>query len=170
MQGKINLSASKQVLQSYKPRASVLPAEIDFTDCPYMWPYCGQPVYAGAQPVIFNATVLNGMGVWGNISQPQWVANDVGGALLDVLFETSDVLWPWSGHLSLFISVKGEGAEYSGQASGTVQFTVQSPPRRGSTVCPLCIVSSGALQPVIAVAAWCRKQSSCCLAGAAGVL
>ena len=43
----------------------MVPAELDFTDCPYMWPFCRQPLYAGAMPLMFNATVLNGMGVIG---------------------------------------------------------------------------------------------------------
>lgn len=34
-------------------------------DCPYMWPFCTQPLYAGAMPLMFNATVLNGMGLTG---------------------------------------------------------------------------------------------------------
>lgn len=36
-------------------------------DCPYMWPFCTQPLYAGAMPLMFNATVLNGMGLTGGI-------------------------------------------------------------------------------------------------------
>lgn len=140
MQGKIDLSASKTVLQNYsKPRASVVPAKVDFTDCPYMWPYCVQPMYAGAQPIIFNATILNGMGVWGNVSQPKWFPGDEGGKLLDVQFEYSEELWPWSGHVSLFVVVKDQGREFSGTATGTVRFTVESPPKLGSSVrFPLC--------------------------------
>jgi membrane-bound transcription factor site-1 protease len=135
VQGKINLSASKSVLQKYsKPRASVVPAQVDFTDCPYMWPYCLQPMYAGAQPIIFNATVLNGMGVWGNVSQPVWIPGDEGGGHLDIQFQYSEEMWPWSGHVSLFIVVKDSGKEFSGTAAGIVRFTVQSPPQLGSTV------------------------------------
>ena len=43
----------------------MVPAELDFTDCPYMWPFCRQPLYANAMPLMFNATVLNGMGLTG---------------------------------------------------------------------------------------------------------
>jgi hypothetical protein len=50
----------------------VVPAELDFTDCPYMWPFCRQPLYAGAMPLMFNATVLNGMGVTGGHFQLLW--------------------------------------------------------------------------------------------------
>ncbi len=55
----------QEILKQYKPRASVVPAELDFTDCPYMWPFCRQPLYANAMPLMFNATVLNGMGLIG---------------------------------------------------------------------------------------------------------
>ena len=47
----------------------MVPAELDFTDCPYMWPFCRQPLYAGAMPLMFNATVLNGMGLIGEPCQ-----------------------------------------------------------------------------------------------------
>ena len=30
-----------------------------------MWPFCRQPLYAQAMPLMFNATVLNGMGLIG---------------------------------------------------------------------------------------------------------
>lgn len=55
----------QEILQKYEPRASVVPSELNFMDCPYMWPFCTQPLYAGAMPLMFNATVLNGMGLTG---------------------------------------------------------------------------------------------------------
>ena len=56
---------AQEILQKYEPRASVVPAALHFADCPYMWPFCAQPLYAGAMPLMFNATVLNGMGLTG---------------------------------------------------------------------------------------------------------
>ena len=32
-----------------------------------MWPFHKQPLYAGAMPTMFNATVLNGMSLTGDI-------------------------------------------------------------------------------------------------------
>lgn len=55
----------QEILASYVPRASVVPAALNLTDCPYAWPFCRQPLYAGAMPLIFNATVLSGMGLTG---------------------------------------------------------------------------------------------------------
>ena len=59
--GALNLQGSLEVLASYQPRASVIPASLDLTACPYAWPFCRQPLYAFAQPVMFNATLLNAM-------------------------------------------------------------------------------------------------------------
>ncbi|KAG5052043.1 hypothetical protein JHK85_004583 [Glycine max] len=44
---------SYEILKSYKPRASIFPSVLDYTDCPYTWPFCRQPLYAGAMLVIF---------------------------------------------------------------------------------------------------------------------
>eukprot|EP00892_Ulva_mutabilis_P010988 jgi/Ulvmu1/8261/UM041_0072.1 len=131
--GKLDLEASQKILQSYQPRASIHPSTLDLTDCPYMWPYCLQPLYARAQPVIYNATILNGMGVWGILPEPpRWEPLDEGGKHIDVIFTHSDVIWPWSGHLTLFITVKDDAAEFSGPANGVVKFRVLSPPKHGS--------------------------------------
>lgn len=46
---------------------SLSPSYIDLTECPYMWPYCSQPIYYGGMPTIVNVTILNGMGVTGRI-------------------------------------------------------------------------------------------------------
>lgn len=46
---------------------SLSPSYIDQTECPYMWPYCSQPIYYGGMPMIVNVTILNGMAVTGRI-------------------------------------------------------------------------------------------------------
>ena len=66
-QGKLNLINSMNILKSYQPKASIVPRSLDFTDCPYMWPFCTQPIYANALPLIFNATVLNAMALTGKV-------------------------------------------------------------------------------------------------------
>lgn len=53
------------MLLEYRPRASLLPAVLDLTDCPYMWPHCMTPVYAHRLPLLLNTTILNGMGLIG---------------------------------------------------------------------------------------------------------
>ena len=52
--GKLDLVRAYHELSSYQPRASLFPAYIDLTQCPYFWPYCTQPLYHGAMPVLFN--------------------------------------------------------------------------------------------------------------------
>ncbi|KAL4525136.1 hypothetical protein Ndes2526A_g07218 [Nannochloris sp. 'desiccata'] len=134
-QGQMNVLGAAEILSTYKPRASIVPAHLDFTECPYAWPFCRQPVYAGAMPLIFNATILNGMGVVGEIVEtPTWSPTNDGGKLLDVRFEYSAQLWPWSGHLGIFLRVKPSGNQFSGEATGEVTFTVGSPPGPGERV------------------------------------
>ena len=60
-----------QFLREYEPQASLSPPYIDLTECQYMWPYCTQPLYYSAQPTIANVTVINGLGVAGEV-----VSND----------------------------------------------------------------------------------------------
>ena len=43
------------------------PSYIDLTECPYFWPYCLQPLYYSAMPIIVNVTILNGMDVVGEV-------------------------------------------------------------------------------------------------------
>ncbi|KAK9693479.1 Subtilase family [Popillia japonica] len=42
--GKLNLVKAYQILNNYKPQASLSPSYIDLNECPYMWPYCTQPL------------------------------------------------------------------------------------------------------------------------------
>lgn len=57
-----------ELVQTVQPvYFSLSPSYIDLTECPYMWPYCTQPIYFGGMPVIVNVTILNGMGVSGKI-------------------------------------------------------------------------------------------------------
>ena len=35
---------------------SLSPSVVDFTECPYFWPYCSQPMYYGALPIIVNVS------------------------------------------------------------------------------------------------------------------
>ena len=132
--GKVDLVRSMHILQSYEPRASLVPDSLDLTDCPYMWPLCSQPLYADAVPVIVNATILNGIDVTGVLEgAPEFAPSNKGGELVSMDFEYSDVLWPWSGYLAIYVRVRSEGRSYSGVAEGEILFTVVSPPAQGET-------------------------------------
>lgn len=54
--GKVDLLRAYQILRSYRPQASLSPSYVDFTECPYMWPYCSQPLYHTGMPVIVNVS------------------------------------------------------------------------------------------------------------------
>ncbi|KAJ8924601.1 hypothetical protein NQ315_000751 [Exocentrus adspersus] len=133
--GKLNLLKAYQVLNSYKPQASLSPSYIDLSECPYMWPYCTQPIYYGSMPVIVNVTILNGLGVSGKIvNKPQWHPyTPQQGQLLDVAISHSELLWPWSGWMAVHLSVGAEGATYEGLAHGHITVTIESPPAFGET-------------------------------------
>tara|TARA_B000000441_G_C21750619_1_gene361910 strand:- start:2330 stop:4051 length:1722 start_codon:yes stop_codon:yes gene_type:complete len=84
-------------------------------------------------PLIFNATIVNGMGVRGSLdAEPTFIpsSHDLGHHL-DVRFAFSETLWPWSGYLAIFVRVKESGKQMQGKASGTISFTVVSPPSMG---------------------------------------
>ena len=66
--GKLNLIESYKIMMKYTPQASLIPSYIDFTECPYFWPYCSQPLYYSALPSIVNVTILNGLEVTGKIT------------------------------------------------------------------------------------------------------
>ncbi|GFS38343.1 SITE-1 protease [Actinidia rufa] len=120
-----NMLESYEILKSYQPRATIFLSLLDYTDCPYSWPFCHQPLYAGAMPVIFNTTILNGMGVIGYVEgPPTWHPSDEEGNLLSIHFTYSDVIWPWTGYLALHMQIKDEGAQFSGVIEGKV--TVKS--------------------------------------------
>ncbi|XP_075572012.1 membrane-bound transcription factor site-1 protease isoform X2 [Pelecanus crispus] len=127
--GKLDLLRAYQILNSYKPQASLSPSYIDLTECPYMWPYCSQPIYYGGMPTIVNVTILNGMGVTGRIvDKPDWQPYlPQNGDNIEVAFSYSPVLWPWSGYLAISISVAKKAASWEGIAQGHVMITVSSP-------------------------------------------
>lgn len=133
--GRVDLLESYEILKSYHPRASIFPSILDYSDCPYTWPFCRQPLYAGAMPVIFNATILNGMGAIGYIeSPPTWHPAQQEGNLLSIKFSYSNIIWPWTGYLALHMQIKDEGAQFSGVIEGNVTLSVYSPPPRGEKV------------------------------------
>ncbi|XP_041376922.1 membrane-bound transcription factor site-1 protease-like [Gigantopelta aegis] len=128
--GKLDLLGAYRTLTAYKPQASLSPSYIDLTECPYMWPYCTQPIYYGGIPVIVNVTILNGMGVSGMIKpKPKWEPySPQFGGHIEVAFSYSPILWPWSGFLAVSISVSKNASHWEGIAQGQITLTVESPP------------------------------------------
>ncbi|XP_048576639.1 membrane-bound transcription factor site-1 protease-like isoform X1 [Nematostella vectensis] len=133
--GKLDLVKAYQILNNYKPQASLSPAYIDLTECPYMWPYCTQPVYYGSIPIIVNVTILNGMGVTGKIDgKPTWHSHlEQNGDKLEIAISHSHTLWPWSGFLAVSITAAKRAASWEGYAQGHITLTVSSPPQELET-------------------------------------
>lgn len=129
--GKLDLIRAYNVLKSYKPQATLFPSYVDFTECPYMWPYCSQPIYYGAMPIIVNVTILNGMSVTGHIvDPPKWYSYQQASTnhqLVDISIKYSKLLWPWSGWMAVYIKATAEAANINGIVQGHINFTVQSP-------------------------------------------
>uniref|UniRef100_A0A0X3PPT7 Uncharacterized protein n=1 Tax=Schistocephalus solidus TaxID=70667 RepID=A0A0X3PPT7_SCHSO len=136
--GSLNLLRSLDLVRRLKPQASLWPSYLDLTSCPFMWPYCSQPLYATGLPIVVNVTILNSMSVYGRvIDQPVYhpVINR-NGLWLRVGVTYSKDLWPWSGYMALHISVQ-EGPDhgqetkevarnYDGIAEGWVSLKVES--------------------------------------------
>lgn len=56
-------------------------------------------------------------------TEPTFTSTNEGGKLLDVRFEHSSILWPWSGYLALYVRVSPEGASYKVRAHLGCNFT-----------------------------------------------
>ena len=95
--GRLNLQNSFDLLKTARAHVSAVPPVVDFTDCPYTWPYCSQPLYPGGTPVVVNFTILNSRTVASSVSaKPVWRS---GSDLIQVSFTYSRTFWPWSGWL-----------------------------------------------------------------------
>lgn len=129
--GKLSVLGAYELLSSHEPHASAIPRALDLTNCPYMWPYCTQPLYHSAMPLMINMTVLNSMGVAGEfIGTPQFRPG-TNGNFLEISYTHSDLLWPWTGWLGVHVQVAKEAAEWEGEAEGLIVFTIQSPAGEG---------------------------------------
>ena len=45
--GRIDIVRAYNQLLEGEPRASLVPSSLDLTSCPFMWPFCAQPLYVG---------------------------------------------------------------------------------------------------------------------------
>ncbi|KAF7233274.1 hypothetical protein EG68_08654 [Paragonimus skrjabini miyazakii] len=138
--GLVDLLNSFQIMRRLKPQASLIPSYLDFTQCPFMWPYCSQPFYQSMQPVVVNVTILNSMAVIGHIVDPPIFHPLVNrnGKRLRVGFTYSQRLWPWTGYLAVHLQVESElddpvpSVRFSGIAEGYITLTVVSHDKFGA--------------------------------------
>jgi membrane-bound transcription factor site-1 protease len=130
--GRLDLMESYALLNKYKPRASFLPPALDLTSCPYMWPFCTQSLYYSSMPVVFNVTILNGLGVTGRVvNTPRWISgasNLVDSVeMVQVSFRWSEILWPWTGWISVHLQASPKAAKWQGSIEGYVEVDIESP-------------------------------------------
>eukprot|EP01113_Clastostelium_recurvatum_P000832 TRINITY_DN1036_c0_g1_i4.p1 TRINITY_DN1036_c0_g1~~TRINITY_DN1036_c0_g1_i4.p1 ORF type:complete len:1112 (-),score=310.28 TRINITY_DN1036_c0_g1_i4:46-3381(-) len=137
--GRLDLLHSYKELAQYKPHTSFWPDTLDLTKCPYMWPYCTQPLYHSAMPVVVNVTILNGVAVTGEVtSEPVFRVGhhgQIGKNIdhVDIAFQHSKTLWPWSGYLAISITVPEQYADWEGDVEGVVALEVTSYPDSSQT-------------------------------------
>jgi len=138
--GKINLTKSAAILRNYLPRASAFPAALNLTDCPYLWPHCEQPLFSRGAPLMLNVTLLNGMGPTGRVvGEPTFTLSkkssgdsegkQIPSPLLEVRFEHSRRLYPWSGFLAVYVHVADSPAAraFDGVVQGQIEVVIASP-------------------------------------------
>lgn len=122
--GKLNLPGAFDLLYNYEPHASLVPHKLDLSACPYMWPFC-HGIYETGLPLIFNATILNPMSVAGRLEgNPKWLPKDSQSDVISVEFTYPEVIWPWTGYLGIFITVKTGNRDVNRVISGTLQISV----------------------------------------------
>jgi membrane-bound transcription factor site-1 protease len=56
---------------------------------------------------------------------PKWVGS-AHGEKLELKFEASDVLWPWSGWVAVSMSVNDDAAAFEGVIEGSIEMAVGS--------------------------------------------
>lgn len=126
--GRVNLLSAHSFLSNYSPHVSIFPSSLDLTNCPYMWPYCAQPLFFSGSPAVINATILNGVSVVGHIaSAPKWVPG-INGQHVRISVSYSEILWPWTGYLAICIQVEEQARHWQGISEGVVQIEVVAAP------------------------------------------
>ncbi|GMT04293.1 hypothetical protein PENTCL1PPCAC_26467 [Pristionchus entomophagus] len=126
--GSVDLLRSFKFMRKYKPQVTLFPSHLDSLDCPYLWPFCADPLYAGALPKIVNVTIISGLSVSSRIDEPPvWEPFSPESAnVLRISIRYSPQIWPWTGFMALFLSVNSEHSSYTGNVSGRIRLTVVS--------------------------------------------
>ncbi|CAI5724931.1 unnamed protein product [Peronospora farinosa] len=135
--GARNISRASEIVKNLWP--SSFPDKLDMTDCPRMWPYCLQPLYHSALPLMVNLTILNPTSVVGTIkSLPQWLAGTNGEHLL-VSTSLPSVVWPYFGSIGVFVEVKEQAAAFEGIAQGTLRLELDNANHVNDVLIPITV-------------------------------
>jgi membrane-bound transcription factor site-1 protease len=109
------------------PVPSFYPQKLDLTDCPYMWPWCAQPIYYSAQPLVINVTVLNPISAWGKFCEQPTYEPEINGKAIELDLSDYTSIRPYSGHLGVRIKVSSKYRLWEGVASGRIIARVCTP-------------------------------------------
>ena len=123
--GALDLVRAAAALLQYTPQLGLLPPAIRLDDCPYMWPHCAQPLYPSAPPLALNVTVLNALALRGRLAGPPSFTRTSGPDLLEVGAAAPDTLWPWVGHLSLWVRARAATCAATATVEGFLTLTVR---------------------------------------------
>ena len=130
-EGALSLENAFQLLTDdkspFEPHASIVPAKLDLTDCPYMWPYCTQGLYYSSVPLILNLTILNSQSVSSFIpDSPKFhPADDISKSSLHFRYTFPESFWPWSGWFGIHVTIK-EPLKIEQILSGYIEIPLQS--------------------------------------------
>ncbi|KDO19379.1 hypothetical protein SPRG_15469 [Saprolegnia parasitica CBS 223.65] len=106
--GRLHLTQALARMESLMedPRPTLLPASLDLTDCPYMWPHCRQAFYFDAIPIVFNITVVHPTTATSRFASPPVWLPGLNGDLLTITTSGTDrVVHPYTGAFGVHVSV-----------------------------------------------------------------
>jgi hypothetical protein len=72
--GVLNMTRAYHAVQTFEPHVILRPQHISNMDkdCPSLWPYCSQRIYATGQPFVANFTVLNSRSLTDEVIGVTW--------------------------------------------------------------------------------------------------
>ncbi|KAI6229696.1 Peptidase-S8 domain-containing protein [Aphelenchoides fujianensis] len=126
--GRLSLVNSFVFARDYTPQITLNPPYLDMDECPFMFPYCLQPLFSSSLPLILNLTVHSGYPSAARLKRVTIESTDVGAEkLLEIRFEHS-LSFDSSGFLALFITAADSTATFSGLLEGRLRlkFELQS--------------------------------------------
>ncbi|KAL1520424.1 hypothetical protein AB1Y20_022008 [Prymnesium parvum] len=131
--GALQPEKAGRLVAAFSPHVSSLPPSLDLTDCPYMSPYCEQPLYHTARPVSLNLTILNSRCAVSRIrGRPRWIP-EANGFALEVSFSTGGDIAPWVGFLGVRLVVPPAAAAWSGKVVGHIEVTLDDLPMQAAS-------------------------------------